>query len=316
MAAGDVEKHDPDSSVIAWLLDSDPSIRWQVKRDLLHEPDERVAGERGRVAVEGWGACLLAMQSPEGHWWAELDPWPWKNTLFTVVMLKDFGLDPACEEARRAIGRVRERIRWTYHDDNPFFEGESQACINGRILAVGSYFGEDVDRLAGRLLDEQLADGGWTCQEPPLTSSFNTTICVLEGLWAYEKSRGGDATVRDARSRAHEFLMDRGMFRPGPGGRGIEPGCTQFSYPPTYHYDILRDLDYLRDAGVEPDERIADAVALVAKKRRPNGIWPLENPHPDRIPFDMEGEAGTDSRWNTLRALRVLNWYSAESGQK
>ncbi|HET7629594.1 MAG TPA: hypothetical protein VFK44_14575 [Bacillales bacterium] len=300
----------PKTSVIKWLLDSDPAIRWQVMQYLLEESKEAVSAERARIAVEGWGASLLSAQSSDGSWWADKDPWPLKNTLFTLVMLKDCGLEPTSEEARRAVALVRDHLTWVYHDNRPFFHGEVEPCINGRILAVGAYFGEANDELVERLLSEQLEDGGWNCEAPPsVRSSFHSTICVLEGLWEYEKVKGGDTAVTDARNRAHDYLMDRGMFRSLSTGKVIDRNWTRFSFPTTYHYDVLRGLDYLRDAGATPDERIAEAVELTAKKQHQNGRWPLQNPHDDRIPFDTEGPVGKASRWNTLHALRVLEWY-------
>jgi hypothetical protein len=303
---------EPKKAVMQWLLDSDPSIRWQVMRDLMDEPEEVVAAERSRIASEGWGARLLALQAPDGRWWADTDPWPLKGTIFALVLLKDLCLDPSSEAARTAIGRVREGNTWHPYAGRPFFDGETEACINGRILAIGAYFGEASDRLLDRLLSEQLEDGGWNCDAPPSQrSSFHSTICVLEGLLEYEKAGGAAAAVTEARVRAQEYLLDRRMFRSLSTGKVINPEWIRFSFPPTYHYDVLRGLDYLCSAGVEPDGRVDEAVALVAKKQHQNGRWPLENPHPDRVDFDMEGGAGTSSRWNTLRALRVLDWYSA-----
>jgi len=305
----------PKRAVLRWLLDSDPSIRWQVMRDLMDESEEVVAAERSRIASEGWGAQLLALQAPEGHWWADTDPWPLKGTIFTLVLLRDLGLDPSSEEARRAIDRVREGNTWHPFAGRPFFDGETEPCINGRILATGAYFGEASDGLIDRLLSEQLEDGGWNCDAPQSQrSSFHSTICVLEGVLAYEKARGATAAVTEARVRAQEYLLERRMFRSLSTGKVIDRKWTRFSFPPTYHYDVLRGLDYLRSAGVEPDGRVDEAVDLVAKKQHQNGRWPLENPHPDRVHFDMEGGAGTSSRWNTLRALRVLDWYSARPG--
>lgn len=305
---------EPKQAVIKWLLDSDPAIRWQVMRDLTKASDEAVAAERSRVASEGWGARLLALQSPEGHWWADTDPWPWKGTIFTLVLLKDLGVDPSSEAARRAVDRVREGITWWPFDGRPFFDGEIEPCINGRILAVGAYFGEASDRLAEQLLGEQLEDGGWNCEAPPSRrSSFHSTICVLEGLLAYEQAKGPTAAVTEARVRAQAYLLERRMFRSLSTGEVIDRNWTRFSFPPTWHYDVLRGLDYMRSAGVKPDERVAEAIDLVAKTQHQNGRWPLQNPHPDRVQFDMEGEPGTASRWNTLRALRVLDWYSAHN---
>ena len=284
-------------SVIRWLLDSDPSIRWQVMRDLTGEPDELVAAERSRVASEGWGARLLGLQSPDGEWGDGTSTPRWRSNLYTLLTLRDLGLDPASAPARTAVALVRDRVTWgPEFGDAPFFEGEVEPCINGGVVALGGYFGETRDRLVDRLLGEQLEDGGWNCEAErgSVRSSFHTTICVLEGLLAYEKAGGATAAVTDARVRAQEYLLERRMFRRLSSGEVIDRRWTRFSFPATWHYDVLRGLDYLRRAGVEPDERIAEAVALVARRRHQNG-------------------RGKPSRWNTLRALRVLDWYSQAS---
>jgi hypothetical protein len=312
----------PTKGVIRWLLDSDPSVRWQVKRDLIGEPDEAVAAERSRVAVEGWGARLLSLQGRDGNWgggaWVYQS---WASTLETLVLLRELGLDPASKQARRAVSRVREKSDWgPYHGHSPFFEGEVEPCINGRVLACGAYFGEASDRLVDRLLSEQLQDGGWNCDAPQSKrSSFNSTICVLEGLLEYEKAKGGPSTVRYARLRGQEYLLERRLFRSLSTGKIIEcdrkdphSNWTRFSFPTRWHYDVLWGLDYLRKAGVRSDERTGEAVALVAKRQHQNGRWPLARPHEGKVHFDMEGGRGTASRWNTLRALRVLRWYSAQ----
>jgi hypothetical protein len=316
------EMEKPKQSVIRWLLDSDPSIRWQVMRDLADESDEAVASERSRVAVEGWGAKLLSLQGPDGNWGG--GPWvykSWASTMETLMLLREFGLDPASEPARIAISLVREKSNWGPHQNHsPFFEGESEPCINGRVLACGAYFGEASDRLVDRLLSEQLEDGGWNCDAPPSKrSSFNSTICVLEGLLEYEKAKGGPPAVRDARLRGQEYLLERRLFRSLSTGKIInrdrkdpQSNWTRFSFPTYWHYDVLWGLDYLRKAGVRSDERTDEAVDLVAKRRHQNGRWPPAKPHEGKVHFDMEGGTGTASRWNTLRALRVLRWYSAQ----
>lgn len=305
-------------SVIHWLLDSDPSIRWQVLRDLLRESGEVVAAERSRVASEGWGARLLGLQDPDGQWGGAPYVCPgWIATTDTLLLLRDLGLDPASEEARKAIGLVRDNSTWgPEFDDAPFFEGEVEPCINGRVLACGAYFGEASDRLVERLLHEQLEDGGWNCEAPrSRRSSFHSTICVLEGLLEYEKAKGATTAVKDARLRGQEYLLERNLFRSLSTGEPINPDWMQFSFPTRWHYDVLWGLDYLRRAGVEPDPRVAEAIALVEKKRDRDGRWPLENPHAGEVHFDMEDGAGKPSRWNTLRALRVLDWYSAREAQ-
>jgi hypothetical protein len=214
----------------------------------------------------------------------------------------------------KAVDLVRQKVTWGQeHGNSPFFEGEVEPCINGRVLALGAYFGEASDRLVDRLLSEQLEDGGWNCEAPPSQrSSFHTTICVLEGLLAYEKAKGASSAVTDARLRAQEYLLVRHMFRRLSTGEVINRSWLRFSFPPTWHYDVLRGLDYLRSARIEPDERVDEAVELVVKKQHQNGRWPLQNPHLDQVNFVMEGPAGTSSRWNTLRALRVLGWFSGQ----
>ncbi len=303
----------PKSAVIKWLLDSDPSIRWQVMRDLTKEPDEFVLAERQRVATEGWGAQLLALQGSDGKWDGDFFLAKWASTFYALLLLRDMGLDPASEQARKAVSLVRDKVTWgSEFGNSPFFEGEVEPCINGRVLALGAYFGGASDRLVDRLLSEQLEDGGWNCEAPPSRrSSFHTTICILEGLLAYEKARGSSPAVTDARLRAQEYLLMRHMLRRLSTGEVINRSWLRFSYPPTWHYDVLRGLDYLRSAGVEPDERVAEAVDLVVKKQHRNGRWPLQNTHIDQVNFAMEGPQGTANRWNTLRALRVLDWYSA-----
>jgi len=298
-------------SVTEWLLDSDPSIRWQVMRDLLAESDASVQRERMRVASEGWGARLLDLQGADGHWGgAAFVPHAWISTKDTLQLLRDLGADPASDRMRKAIGQVRDRCTWGAEFGNsPFFEGEVEPCINGRVLAIGAYFGETSLRLVDRLLQEQLSDGGWNCYAPPSRrSSFNSTICVLEGLLEYERAKGPRSDVTSARLRAHEYLLERRLFRSRSTGQIIKPAWTEMSFPTRWHYDILWGLDYLRRAGVAPDGRMAEAIDLVAKKRDENGRWPLENPHPGPVHFAMEGGAGEPSRWNTLRALRVLRW--------
>jgi hypothetical protein len=299
-------------SVMSWMLEGDPAIRWQVMRDLTGESADVVAAERSRVASEGWGAQLLVQQRPDGNWGDDIATPRWRSNLFTLVLLRDLGLDPTSERARRAVGLVRDRVTWgAGFGNSPFFEGEVEPCINGRVLALGAYFGETSDRLVDRLLGEQLMDGGWNCEAErgSVRSSFHTTICVLEGLREYETAKGATAAVTDARARAQEYLLKRRMFRRLSSGEVIDRKWTRFSFPPTWHYDILRGLDYLRSAGVQPDERVAEAVDIVVKRRHQNGRWPLNLLHSDRIAFDMEPGVGKASRWNTLRALRVLKWY-------
>lgn len=314
----------PQSSVLRWLLDSDPSIRWQVLRDLTGAPAQVVAAERARVASEGWGARLLALQEADGRWGGAAWNRGWDSTMHVLMLLRDFGLDPASAAARRAAGLVRDHVTWRGSgppecDDNPFFAGELEPCINGQVAAAGAYFGQDVRGIIDRLLGEQLPDGGWNCEAPngSTRSSFNTTICVLEALLEHERSTGGSPEVTGARLRGQEYLLERRLFRRRSTGEVIardrKGGAvwTRFAFPTWWHYDVLRGLEYLRSAGVMPDERVAEAIELVVSKRDGDGRWPLEARYPGVMPVEIDEGVGRPSRWNTLRALRVLDWYSA-----
>jgi len=310
----------PRPAHINWLLDSDPAIRWQVMRDLTGEAPGAIAAERSRVATEGWGAELLARQSPAGNWGGS--PRGWRDdlpkedrdlliTLYSLVVLMDLGLDPASKEARKMIDRVDKRLVFKRLNNRPYLRGETEPCINGRILGIGSYFREPNDALANQLLGEQLEDGGWNCEAPKSRrSSFHTTICVLEGLLEYERAGRKSAAVTKARKRAENYLLERRMFRSLRTGKVIEKHWLRFSFPTSWHYDVLRGLDYLRNAGIQPDRRVREAVATVIERRHQNGRWPLNLLHPEHIPLEMETGVGRASRWNTLRALRVLRWYN------
>jgi hypothetical protein len=301
-----------DTSVTRWLLDGDPAIRWQVMRDLAGEPAGVVARERSRVASEGWGRALLDRQAPQG-WWNSNDR-GWMITMDALALLREMGLDPSSDEARRAVARVKANLRWESLGNRPYFDGETEACINGAILAFGSYFGERCGRIVDRLLGQQLADGGWNCEAPPsMRSSFNSTIRVLEGLLEYERAWGASTAVRDARRKAHEYLLERRMFRRLSTGEVVQADWTLFTFPTSWHYDVLRGLDYLQNAALEPDERVAEAIGIVEGRRRGDGRWLMDRLHADRLGFPFEAETGKESRWNTLRALRVLRWYSGSS---
>jgi len=297
--------------VITWLLDADPSIRWQVMRDLTDTPADIVAAERSRVAEEGWGPRLLAQQRPDGQWGDGVtNPFWWTN-LYTLLFLRDLGLDPTSAPARTAIDRVRSNVTWgAEFGDSPFFEGEVEPCINGRVVALGAYFGERSDRLVDRLLGEQLVDGGWNCEAErgSVRSSFHSTICVLEGLLAFEQAFGAAPVVTEARRRGEEYLLERRLLRRLSTGEIIKPAWMQFAFPTLWHYDVLRALDYLRAAGVTPDARVEEAVTAVQGRRQEDDRWLLDVRHRDTLHEELAGSVGEPNRWITLRALRVLGW--------
>ena len=312
-------------SGLDWVLGSDPAIRMQAMRDLTDAPAEEVAAERAKVATEGWGAQLLALQGDNGYWPTDTDEPEWIS-LLALLLLADMGLDPASPQARRALERFRDNATW--HSSGPWggdpvFAGEVEPCINGRVVRAGAYYGVDVGPVVDRLLGEQMDDGGWNCEQEngATVGSFHTTINVLEGLLEYERVTPGASAVAEARKRGEAYLLDRQMLRRLSTGEVIDSEWTQFSFPTGYHYDVLRGLEHMREAGVTPDDRVKEALRLVRTKQIADGRWLLENEHDGELVsarirdmgFDMEEREGQPSRWNTLRAMRVLRW--AEEAQ-
>lgn len=316
-------------TALDWVLDSDPAIRWQALRDLTDAPLEVVAAERARVATEGWGARLLDLQGDDGQWaggalfparWFQeghsmkVEGQPWTATAFCLQLLRDFGIDPRNDRVRRGVAQVRDNCRWE-HAGQRFFDGEVEPCINGRVVLLGVYFEQDVDAVAGRLLGEQLEDGGWNCEAEngSTRSSFATTINVLEGLLEYERASGGSAESIAARRRGEEYLLERKLFRRKSTGEVVNHAWLQASFPTRWHYDALRALDYFRSAGDAPDVRIEEAIVVLRSKQQPDGRWLLENTHAGKVHFALEDGDGRPTRWNTLRAMRVLRWYAASA---
>jgi hypothetical protein len=313
-----------DMNAMNWLRDSDPAIRWQVLRDLDGAPPGEVAAERALVERQGWGARLLALAGPDGLWAGGAcfpagyrggeEGQPWTATMHTLQTLQIFGLDPACEPARRIVALVAENGRWE-HASQRYFDGEVEPCINGRTIAAGAYFGVDVSPIVERVLGERLADGGWNCEAEngSVRSSFDTTLAVLDGLLEFERATGGSAAVREARHGGEEYLLGRSLFRRQSTGEVVRPEYLDLAFPYYWHYDLLSALDYFRSTGAEPDARLAEAVAVVRSKRQPGGRWLLDRVHPGRVHFALEVGPGQPSRWNTLRALRVLDWWESRS---
>jgi hypothetical protein len=296
--------------VVGWLLEADPAIRWQVMRDLTDAPADKVAAERARVAREGWGAQILAAQDPDGRWSGGTFFPEWISTMDALHTLYLFGLDPASEEARRAIAPVHEAARWEYDQNLRFFEGEVEPCINGRVVAMGAYFGQDVKGIVDRLLNDQMADGGWNCEQErgSTRGSFDSTLNVLEGLLEYERSTGANGDVSAARHRGEEYLLERRLLRRLSDGEIPQKRWLYVGFPNKWFYDVVRVLDYLRAARPRPDERMEEALDIVESKRRPDGRWPLDHAYHDKLLVDFGDREGEPSRWITLRALRVLRW--------
>ena len=316
---------------LAWLLDSDPAVRWQVLQDLTDASPVEVAAERSRVAVEGIGARLLGLQEPDGRWdggtyrpgWVDRSrPMydAWTATHFTMQSLREYGVDPSEERVANAVSLVRD-VHWEWDGGLLYFEGEEEPCANGVVLANAVYFGEDGSKVLGLLLEGQLGDGGWNCETDTDVSSFHSTICALDGLLAWERAAApGDprtAEVRHARERGEEYLLERRLLWRRSTGELVDPRMAMPSWPTRWYYDVLRALDHLRLSRPEGDPRVADAVELLRGKADADGRWSIENEHGGPTPFRIPGEReGEPSRWVTLKALRVLRWAAswAEAG--
>lgn len=318
------------NAVVDWLLDSDPSIRWQVMRDLLDAPESEWSVERSKIETEGWGARLLSHQDEDGQWaggafvpagfepreWQEHGQ-PWTATCFTLSQLREFGLDPSSSRARRTVELIGAHSRWD-EGGQPYWEGEVEECINGRTVADGAYFGIDVSSIVERLLGERLDDGGWNCERTngSVRSSFATTLNVLEGLLAYEKATGGTPRSREARRSGEEYLLERNLFRRLTDGKVADERFLSFLNPNRWRYDILRALDYFRSSamltGAPADPRLGDAIDHLLSRRLDDGTWPLDWSLKGRVWFEVDEGQGKPSRWVTLRAMRVLRWWDSD----
>ncbi len=308
----------PDDSVLAWLLEGDPSIRWQVFRDLKCAAGRTWQRERRLVADEGWGARLLQLQDADGRWARGIYSPKWTSTTYTMLLLRSLGLPARNPQAIRACQILLDAGFWNDGGINYFSPSwkRSETCVSSMILAALCHFGFDdprIDRLAEHVMAQQMSDGGWNCRAMPgygsaTHGSFHTTISALEGLLEYRRFRGLADT--DAEARGREFLLVHRLFRSHRTGAVVKPEMTRFSFPARWHYDVLRGLDYFRDTAAPRDRRLADAIALVENRRRADGRWLLQNRYPGRTFFEME-RVGQPSRWNTLRCLRVLRWWNA-----
>ncbi len=306
-----------DDDVIRWLLEGDAAIRWQVQRDLLAAPAGSVARERRAVLFEGWGARLLALQDAEGTWGGGLYNPKWTSTTYTLLLLRDFGLPAEALQAQRACSLLLEKGPRADGGVNFGDARRSETCITGMVLSLLTYFECDdpgVDTIANHLFERQMPDGGWNCRYPGAThASVHTTISVLEGLRTYALLRPKRAReVRLAQQRACEFLLVHKLFRSHRTGHVIKPEFKRFAFPPRWHYDILRALDYFQSVGAPRDERLAESIDIVRTRRSAAGRWSLDKPYAGKSHFQLE-RAGAPSRWNTLRALRVLRWWERTS---
>lgn len=289
-------------------------MAWQTQRDLAGSPESEWEETRSTVATEGWGHRLLEHQDPDGGWGGGLYGPKWTSTTYTLLLLRRLGLDPGSEPAVAGSRLLLDRGAWidggvSYHVGHP----HAEKCINGMVLSISSYFDVDdprVDSLAEYLIGGRLADGAWNCRDyqPGVHhSSFHTTISVLEGLLLWKRRTGSDAADGALESGA-EFMLNHHMFRSHTTGEVINEAWSKFSFPPRWHYDVLRGLDHLRDIDARRDPRAEEAVGLLHRRRRGDGRWPIGPTYSGEVFFRMES-GRQPGRWNTLRALRVIRWW-------
>ncbi|WP_309135545.1 squalene cyclase [Cellulomonas sp.] len=315
----------PTQALTDWLLDSDPALRWQVERDLLGLPPSVWEATRRRVATEGFGARLLALQDPDGQWAGgayfpagfdfaavATQGQPWTATTWSLNALREWGVDADVLAGTAEL--LDQNARWEY-DDLPYWGGEVDCCINSWTLSNGLWLGADVDGLVDWFLAHRLSDGGWNCAwvEGATRSSFHSTLNTLKGLLDYEQVTGDHARVRAARKAGEEYLLVRGLFRRLSTGEPVAPWALHLAYPFRWYYSALNAADHLRAAslhdGTPPDRRMADAIEHIRAARTPDGTWLQERRHPGEVWFEVDVPAGEPSRWLTLIATRVLRWW-------
>jgi hypothetical protein len=316
--------------VLAWLLDADPALRWQVERDLAGAAPDVWEATRARVATEGFGARLLALQDPDGQWDGgayfpgdfDFDGpeatddagQPWTATTWTLNTLREWGLDARALAGTAAL--LDANSRWEY-DDLPYWGGEVDCCINAYTLANGAWLGADVSGLAEWFVEHRMTDGGWNCAwvEGSTRSSFHSTLNTVRGLLSYEAATGASDRLRATRRAGEEYLLERRLLRMLSTGELVGPWATHFAYPFRWYYSALRALDHFRAAalhdGIPPDPRLADAIEVVRAARRPDGTWLQERRHPGRVWFEVDVAPGEPSKWLTFYATRVLAWWAA-----
>ena len=299
----------------AWLIDGDPSVRWQAMADLFHAPPEQVAKERRSVASEGWGARLLALQDPDGTWGQAIYSPKWTSTTYSLLLLQRLGLEPGHPRALLGCQKLWDAARW--YDGGVTFAKtirQPETCITGMLVFLASTFkfeDERIDAAVKWLLDQQLPDGGWNCESIRRGSrhgSFHTSITVLEALLEYQ-SAGGGVPISKPMAQGREFFLDHQLYRSHRTGEVADEAFTRFPFPPQWHFDIVRGLEHFRNAGAAPDDRLGDAVEVIRRARRSDGTWPMYRSYPGKYWFRMETRG--PSRWSTLRALRILQWWDS-----
>lgn len=303
---------------IDWLLHGDPAIRYQTFRDLINADTETIEKERADISNVGWGNQLLNLQDKSGTWANGLYTPKWSSTFYTLLTLKRFGTKNN-DNISKACYLILDN---GFYSDNGINLSKtikhSDTCMTGMFLSILCHFqikDNRIDKMVEHLINQQMSDGGWNCAsyKGATHSSFHSTISVLEGLWEYEKigNSKDKKLIKEIQFTGIEFLLHHSLFRSHRTGKVVDNRMLRFSFPPRWKYDIMRGLDYTQEKELPKDERFKDAIEVLKSKRTKDGFWKLQNKHPERVFFDME-KVGEPSRWNTLRAIRILKWWEKE----
>ena len=319
--------------LLAWMLDTDPSLRWQVQRDLADEPEAVWQATRALVPQVGFGRMLLDRQDPDGQWAGgsffpagffdltdeQRGPGqPWTATTWALNDLRLWGVDAS------AMGDTMQKVgansTWEYND-GPYWEGEVDVCINSWTLSSGAWLGADVSTMVRWFGEHQMADGCWNCEweEGSTRGSFHSTLNALRAILYYEQVTG-DTSLREARHRGEEYLLERRLLYRLSTGELVGDFVTRFTYPFRSYYKALTAVDYFRDValhdGTAPDARLADAVDLIRRNRQPDGTWLQQPRHPGAQWFEVDVPPGEPSPWLTFYGTRVLDWWEKSSSRK
>lgn len=300
--------------ILAWLIEGDVSIQYQVHRDLLGINKPAL---QHKIESEGWGLQFLNARKPNGHWGLGFYQPKWTSTHYTLLDLKNLNISPNNKLIKETLQLIFEKEKAKDGGIKPIGTTQtSDVCINGMVLNYACYFNTEenlVRSVVDALLAQKMEDGGFNCQsnrKGATHSSLHTTLSVLEGILEYE--RNGYTyrldELRKAKLESQEFILIHHLFRSDKTGNIIHPNFLKLYYPCRWYYDILKAMAYFQSANARYDQRMDDAMDLIISKRTKDGSWKLAAAHPGQTHMAME-QAGKPSRWNTLRALRILKHF-------
>ena len=308
--------------LIKWLLEGDVAIQYQVHRDLLNNDKKKL---QKSIATQGWGLQFLSKRNPDGHWGQRFYQPKWISTHYTLLDLRNLCIVPNQPQIKESIQKIIKYERCEDGGINPAGSGrKSDACINGMFLNYACYFETSEDQLhpiIDFILSQKMVDGGFNCRlnrapKKPVHSSLHTTLSMLEGIAEYEKNGYSYRLkeILEVKKSSIEFILCHQLFLSDRTGKIIHPAFLKFPYPRRWKYDVLSALDFFQYSNTPWDKRMQPAIDLLLKKRNKNGTWNVQAKHPGKLHFEME-KAGKPSRWNTLRALRILKYFKVDKAK-